>query len=423
MPRAKKQLTTKSIKPLKWYEHQQQAADAFDLGKDRGFLAWHRRAGKDVFGLDFARTKMEERTGTYWHLFPFHVQARRAIWKGIDARDGVRFIDRAFSPALRDASNDTEMSIDWKGAHWQMLGSDNYDRMVGSNPCGVVFSEWALCDPAAWEYIRPILLENKGWALFITTFRGRNHAWRMFESIKELENWLADLRTVRDTFKHDGTPIISEQDVENEIKQGMDRSLAMQEFYLDPGAANSGAIYNRQYLRLLDVAPTAAWSRTAVVRVAWGVHEDSICAIAFQGQHVIAVHTFREWNMLDAVNSVARRHPHTGLIHHAQHGDPQIFSDSDGAGFVDAQVSGDEHTRFALAAQMLGTCSATYIARERLMDCAMTFAPYRNSLDDELATTHASISEALTVMRGAQSIYQNRQPARPLKYASDRGVI
>jgi phage terminase large subunit len=44
-----------------------------------------------------------------------------------------------------------------------------------------VFSEWALSNPQAWSLIRPILLENNGWALFITTPRGRNHAHRMFE--------------------------------------------------------------------------------------------------------------------------------------------------------------------------------------------------------------------------------------------------
>ena len=58
---------------------------------------------------------------------------------------------------------------------WQMAGSDNFDSLVGSNPVGVVFSEWALSHPDAWEYLRPILVENDGWALFIYTPRGRNH--------------------------------------------------------------------------------------------------------------------------------------------------------------------------------------------------------------------------------------------------------
>jgi phage terminase large subunit len=67
------------------------------------------------------------------------------------------------------------------GSTWQVIGSDNYDALVGTPPIGVVFSEWALSSPQAWSLIRPILAENGGWAMFITTPRGRNHAHRMHE--------------------------------------------------------------------------------------------------------------------------------------------------------------------------------------------------------------------------------------------------
>ena len=46
---------------------------------------------------------------------------------------------------------------------------------------GIVYSEWALANPSAWAYHRPMLEENDGWALFITTPRGRNHAQAMFD--------------------------------------------------------------------------------------------------------------------------------------------------------------------------------------------------------------------------------------------------
>ena len=61
------------------------------------------------------------------------------------------------------------------GSTWQVLGSDGYDALVGAPPAGIVFSEWALADPRAWSYLRPILDENNGWAVFIYTPRGRNH--------------------------------------------------------------------------------------------------------------------------------------------------------------------------------------------------------------------------------------------------------
>ena len=78
-------------------------------------------------------------------------------------------------------------------------GSDNYDRLVGTPPAGIVFSEWALADPAAWAYFAPILAENGGWALFLTTPRGRNHAAEMFAMAQASPDWFAELQTVEDT--------------------------------------------------------------------------------------------------------------------------------------------------------------------------------------------------------------------------------
>lgn len=423
MPRTKKKQVVSNYKALDLYSHQLEVDEAYKTGQyDRFYLVWHRRAGKDVYGLDFARRRMEERKGTYWHLFPFHVQARRAIWNGIDARDGMKFIDRAFPEQLRDGINHTEMSIDWKGSHWQMLGSDNYDRMVGSNPCGVVFSEWALCDPAAWDYIRPILIENKGWAMFITTLRGRNHAYRLFKTISELENWYASLRTIEQTKKHDGTPIVSKYDVEAEIRAGMSEALAQQEFYCNPDAAATGAIFNRQYNRILSEQVVNYQPNSKIVRIAWGIQDANISALAYQDNHIIAVHTFAEWNLVDAIQSVARRHPNAPLVHYSDIPDPSLFLDSDGIGFHSVSLTTDEAVKNALAAYVMNSAIYTSSAKERLGDFAMAYAPYRPSNDEEI-NVFPAIAKSLAVMRMTQPVFTPKSVVRPLRYASDRGVI
>lgn len=410
-------------KQLDLYPYQLDVDNAYKTGLyDRMFLAWHRRAGKDTYSLDFARRRMEERRGTYWHLFPFHVQARRAIWNGIDARDGMKFIDRAFPPQLRDDINNTEMSIDWKGSHWQMLGSDNYDRMVGSNPCGIVFSEWALCDPAAWDYIRPILIENKGWAMFITTFRGRNHAYRMFKNVEQLDNWYTSLRTVRDTHNHKGEPIVSEADIQKARDEGMSESLIQQEFYCNPDAASTGAIFTKQYTRIISETPHLYTPNSRVIRVAWGVQDEGISAVVFQDKHILASHTFSEWNLIDAIQTVARRHPNAPLIHYSEIADPSIFADSDGAGFHPVVVGADAAVKHALAAHVLNSSSFTSVAREQLGDFAMSYAPYRESNDDE-QVCYPAVARALSVMRMTQAVFTNRTPAKPLIYRGDRGII
>lgn len=66
--------------------------------------------------------------------------------------------------------NGSEMKIRFKnGSLLQLVGSDNFDSLMGTNPQGIVFSEYALQDPRAYQFMRPILAANAGWALFIST--------------------------------------------------------------------------------------------------------------------------------------------------------------------------------------------------------------------------------------------------------------
>lgn len=222
------------------HAHQAEAMKAFDAGLRNQYHAWHRRAGKDWFGMHLASTQMRTAVGTYWHLLPKHIQAKRAIWNGIDHVSGVRFIEQFFPDAVN--LNNTEMLIENEaGSTWQLLGSDNYDRMIGSNPRGVVFSEWALCDPRAWDYIRPILRANKGWAIFISTFRGRNHAWQMYNNLLTQPDYFVTLKTI------DDTGIISAADVEADRATGMSERLIQQEYYCKPAPPNSLGPYARVF--------------------------------------------------------------------------------------------------------------------------------------------------------------------------------
>jgi len=108
----------------------------------------------------------------------------------VNPHTGRRRIEEAFPRQLRAKRCNTEMKLELtNGATWQVAGSDNYNSLVGSSPAGVVFSEWSLAKPDAWNYIRPILAENGGWALFLWTPRGRNHATRAFESRRLDPEW------------------------------------------------------------------------------------------------------------------------------------------------------------------------------------------------------------------------------------------
>lgn len=193
----------------------------------RAVAVWHRRAGKDSMGLNLTAREMFNRKGTYWHLFPEQAQARKAIWNGVD-KLGRRIIDQFIPPEIRVRTSSQEMLFETvSGSIWQMAGSDNYDSLVGSNPVGVVFSEYSLANPAAWDYIRPILTENGGWALFIYTPRGRNHGYELYQMALHNPDWFSSRLTVEDT------GILTPEDIQAERDSGMSDSKIRQEYYVD----------------------------------------------------------------------------------------------------------------------------------------------------------------------------------------------
>lgn len=171
-----------------------------DSGGLRGYEVAHRRWGKDDVCLHWTAKAAFKRIGNYWHMLPIKEQARKAIWTAVNPHTGKKRIDEAFPIEIRKKTNDQEMFIEFiNGSTWQVLGSDSYDSHVGAAPVGIVFSEWALADPHAWSYLEPILEENGGWVLFITTPRGRNHAATFYDMAVEMDDWFAEKQTVNDT--------------------------------------------------------------------------------------------------------------------------------------------------------------------------------------------------------------------------------
>lgn len=218
-------------------------------GGKRAIAIWHRRAGKDEVALNFAACATHNVTGDYWHMLPQASQARKAIWEAINPHTGNRRIDDAFPRDLREVTRENEMYIRFKcGSGWRVVGSDNYNSLVGSPPVGIVFSEWALSDPASWAYIRPILRENGGWALFITTPRGRNHACQMYETARDDPEWFAEVLPATKT------GVFSERDLETE-KSEMVREL---------GKDEGDAAFRQEYLCSFDAGLLGSYYGSAL---------------------------------------------------------------------------------------------------------------------------------------------------------------
>jgi len=243
---------TDIILPHNWRArpHQQPFARYLANGGKRAVAVWHRRAGKDSASLNWTAISAFQKKAVYWHMLPTAVQARNVVWNSINPHTGQRVIDQVWPKELRERVNNTEMQIELKnGSIWQCVGSDNYDRLVGSNPYGVVFSEYSIADPRAWDFIRPILAENGGWALFIYTPRGKNHGHDLYQMAESNPDWFAELLDIEHTYRDDGSPVIPQDMYQAEIDAGMDPQLALQEFYCSFDAGLFGAYYTEALSR------------------------------------------------------------------------------------------------------------------------------------------------------------------------------
>jgi phage terminase large subunit len=256
--------------------YQMNAWAAAERGILRHALAWHRRAGKDDFALHRAAIGAMERVGNYWHMLPEASQARKAIWEAVDPHVGKRRIDIAFPHEIRETTREQEMLIRFKnGATWQVVGSDNFNSLVGSPPVGVIFSEYALADPNAWAYLRPILAENGGWAMFISTPRGRNHFAKMIEFAKQDPAWFAEVLTVEDTGAISQEAITQERrELYAERGETEAESVIAQEYYCSFDAALPGAYYGDQMGRAERqgrIGPEFRYIPSLPVGTAWDI--------------------------------------------------------------------------------------------------------------------------------------------------------
>jgi intein/homing endonuclease len=125
-------------------------------------------SGKDVTAWNIMIRAALKKVGVYFYCAPTYSQGRKIIWDSI-TNEGVKFLDY-IPDELIDRKNDQQMKVHLvNGSLIQVIGSDSYDKsLVGSNPQAIVFTEWALADPRAYQFARPILTANEGWALFIS---------------------------------------------------------------------------------------------------------------------------------------------------------------------------------------------------------------------------------------------------------------
>jgi len=267
---------------------------AMESGITRAVKVWHRRSGKDKTDLNFAIASMLRRKGTYYHLFPTYAQGKKVIWDATD-KTGFPVLGHFPSPLIK-SKNETELQIELTtGSVYQIIGTDNIDRIVGTNPVGVIYSEYSLQNDAADLMLRPILVENGGWAIYNFTPRGKNHAYRLYEMAKNNPKWYCSLLTIDHTVDENGQPVVTHAQVRDEYTELIARGWAasdaetylQQEYFCSFESVRQGGYYTDQLRaahaqgRITDVP----WRSNEPVYTFWDLGMGDSTAIWFGQKH------------------------------------------------------------------------------------------------------------------------------------------
>lgn len=269
-------------------DYQKPILDAFFLKEfKRLVVLMPRRAGKDL--TCWAAITIREaitHPGVYFVVYPTYSQGRKILWDTVDM-DGSRFIDYLPKELIFSMNSQMMRIVLKNGSVIQVIGSDNPDRIVGTNPRGVVFSEYALQSPRIYALMSPILAANPdAWAIFISTPRGHNHFWKMYNMAKESPYWWTYKVGLNET-RH-----VSQEMIRREAEEdNMSEDLIQQEYYCSFDAGIEGSYYcrNLDRMRMNNQICEVPWESGFPVHTAWDIGmSDMTSIIMFQsiGQSV-----------------------------------------------------------------------------------------------------------------------------------------
>lgn len=294
--------------------------DAFDRGYKRILAVLPRRAGKDVTCWNLMIEQAMRKPAIYWYMLPTYSQARKVIWNG-KLIDGRSFID-CIPPQVLKNVNQSEMIIKLvNGSLIQILGASEIDRLMGSNPYGIVFSEYAMIqDTRVFPLLLPILRASDGWAIFISTPRGKNNFYDMFQIAQHNpQTWFSYRLTVEDT-QH--IPI---SDIEQDIAQGnISYDMAKQEYWCSWDMGISGVVLGSSLDNMIqnNQITSVPWLTEFPVHTSWDIGNDTTAITFFQttktAVHVIDYYQRSSENLEHYVNHLKSR-PYTYGKHFFPH--------------------------------------------------------------------------------------------------------
>lgn len=134
-----------------------------------------RRGGKTEFALNELIEKAVNNPGLFWYIGPSYRQAKSIAWTRLkNLLEPAKQFWKFNEQELYAEEVNTKTRIELKGA-------DNEESLLGVGLNGVVFDESAMIRPTVWtRVVRPMLADKKGWAVFISTPKGKNWFYDLF---------------------------------------------------------------------------------------------------------------------------------------------------------------------------------------------------------------------------------------------------
>ena len=293
--------------PYKPRPYQQPFLDFMSAGGKRAFLVWHRRAGKNISAWQWMYSEALLNVGLYYYVFPSLKQGRKILWEGKTGEEtgNEKFIDYIdpdwIWPNPKDGVNNTEMTVKLRhpldrtkeGSMIQIVGTrsdsgkSEAEHLRGTNPRGIIMDEYSEHNPIAWEILAPILVESNGWALFTMTPKGPNHAFKMYQHVKDNPDWFVQCLDVTMTTRENGLPVVSQEAIENERLEGKDEVYIQQEYYVSWAGISQGSYYTKQldFMRKEDRFRPNLYDPNLDCFTTWDIgHDEAMVCLIGQAQ-------------------------------------------------------------------------------------------------------------------------------------------
>ena len=194
-----------------------------------------RRSGKEVESWSFVIQGAIEDPGLYMMVYPTNVRARAVLWDGailLPNNTSMKFL-HMIPKRLIQSINNQEMKIKLvNGSVIWVVGSDiDPDKLRGTNPRGIVYSEFAYQDPRVFYVMLPALRQNGGWLIGQSTFDGMNHFYQLIETNKDDPMWYCRVDSITNLVDEFGNRYITDEMIEEDRRAGMPEYLIQQEYY------------------------------------------------------------------------------------------------------------------------------------------------------------------------------------------------